>query len=288
MINTLLIEEAEDLLYYNVKKSLLVQDIINGDYLRASQIYDICPREEVLVRFLGVPRQTLFSAKSAARVKAGAAFHEAFRSSFVRMNFGNGRIGYLVGKWFCVKCGKIFGDDDNWVRKPEACDCGNSQFVYMEITFKDDNLLLLAHVDGILELSLSNNGTEEVVDKILVEFKLVGSNSFKGYVKKIGFSERYYYQVQTYMFLSGFRRTLFCVVNVDAASEGELVKLFYIHYDEKVVEIIKKKASDFAEGMRNNVLPPGVCVTPLDPRARLCPVAKECFFNQIFGELNKK
>ena len=280
-----LVEEADLELLKHVKNSLLVQRVSDSEYIRASQIYDICPREEVLVRMLGVKRQVYFSAKSAVRIKAGVAFHEAVRSLFYKFDLGNNKIGFLVGKWFCGKCGKLYGSDTDWIRKVDKCDCGSDYFVYSEVEFKDDQHLLIGHVDGIIEVVQQNDGVEGAAERMVLEIKLVGANSFKSYRLPISynFNERYYHQVQAYMYLSGLRKTLFCVVNVDADKEADIARLFYVNYDDELVEKqIKPKLVAFAEGIRSGTLPQRICISPIVPRAYSCPVAKECFFGSFF------
>ncbi len=277
-ISGFLIESVED----EIRKVLLNRFVtynvvpdIEGDYLRASQIYDVCPREEVIVRQLNITRQKIYNARSAVRIKAGIAFQEPMRDIFANSLIIGSNRWVLVGKWQCLICGKIYGSDEEPIEMPVSC-CGKRNFRYLELSFKNDEYMLRGETDGVLYCYDSENN---LVNKVLLELKLVGSSSYSSYNNT--FNERYYYQVQTYLFLTGFDKCLFIVTNLDAKAESELFRLYWVGRDNEVIERIKLKASIYAAALRSGKLPVGVCTTPLDARAQQCPVARQCFFELL-------
>lgn len=273
-----LVESVEDEIRKVLLNKFITYDVvpeIEGDYLRASQIYDVCPREEVIVRMLNITRQKVYNARSAVRIKAGISFQEPMRSIFANSLIIGSERWVLVGKWQCLICGTVYGTDDEPAEMPLSC-CGKREFRYLELAFKNDEFMLRGETDGILYKYDNENN---LIDKVLLELKLVGSSSYNSYSNT--FNERYYYQVQTYLFLTGLEKCLFVVTNLDAKTEGELFRLYWVSRDSEIIEKIKVKASIYAAAIKNKKLPVGVCTTPLDARAQQCPVARQCFFELL-------
>lgn len=243
------------------------------DYLRAHNIFYTCPRENFLTKVYEREKVRSFSAKGKISVILGSFFQHDIRDK-MKFFYHDNKEFYLVGKWICKNCKKTHGDDTTWVLPPGVCSCGSTDFAYGEVSFKNDELYLKGSVDGILKVY---DRITEQTEYIVLEIKLIGNTVMKKYEEKF-FSADYYYQIQTYFLLSGLKKALFLLINRDAWQSTQIIKTFWVSYDEEVIEKIKKKCIENKEAVLKFVLPSRICSTPLDERAKDCPVVKECFF----------
>ena len=97
-----------------------------GDYVRVSSLSMLCPREEVIVSLEKVVRKDDIEAGLNLIFAHGHALHWAFQNHVLPGT------GVLRGKWVCLGCSEVYGQEDEnkpileWaVPRPDECDqCG--------------------------------------------------------------------------------------------------------------------------------------------------------------------
>lgn len=249
-----------------VRKFGGMREVGYDEYVRASEVYEVCPREEVIVYLNGVVRRREVGVKTGLSFFFGEVMHDALRDRILN-DFG----GFvLLGKWECRVCKRLHGDENKPIRRPSVCSgCKNSDFRYVELEYRDDSLRLRGEVDGIIE--------DESGVRHLLEIKVV-SNSFFKYLLNT-FSLRYYYQIQAYFYLTGLSSCKVVLVNRDSDGEDDMVAVLEVVRDDVVIDEIVMKARLIVGGIARGMYPSGVCSSPSDKRAKSCPVADICFFN---------
>lgn len=244
-----------------------VRGIIGGDfdnYIRASEIYELCPREEVIVALKNIVRKSVNSFRLSFSFFFGKEMHSSVQNVILK-NLGGKYV--FLGKWKCLKCGFVYGTDSEPAKYPGSCKCGSTDFDYVEMGFVDDDLWLRGEVDGFLE--------EDGKVLHIFEIKVV-SNDFYKYLLS-NFSLRYYWQIQTYLYLTKLDSCKVFLINRDADDDDSVIAVLTIARDEQVINAILDKARMIKNGIETGVYPLGVCSTINDKRAQSCPVARICF-----------
>ena len=135
------------------------------DYVRASSIVNLCPREEALCHKHEVIREINITAKQKRVFLFGQAFEDVVRDNLP-----------FLGHWECRCCDFVTGGAIQL--KPEACPkCKSDQFKYREIFYHDEQAFVGGHCDGFIDFEDT---------RYVVELKTATSfffNQFKMYHK---------------------------------------------------------------------------------------------------------
>jgi hypothetical protein len=267
------------------------RDVVPNEILRASGIYDVCPREFVLQYWKPERKESGFDVGSQLRMQAGTHLHTIFQDSLL------GPIGVLHGKWKNVLDGReevgYHPDPDGAARNLAHGD--TQHWTYIEDNVWNPELRISGHIDGMLNLHRlkwfeenyrliqedpvkavqrlhSQSGPDA---KVLFELKTV--NSF-GYKKVIDASELppyYATQAEVYQKLSGLSATMFCYANRDTMQ----FRFFMHEFEGTYWEAAKAKAIEIWSAIRDERIPcTGLpCTKKTQSRAKACAYATPCF-----------
>ena len=233
-----------------------------GDvYFRASGLFYMCPREEVLSSVHKVPRVETIDAKLAAIFELGHVVHYWLQNKV----FAN----KLMGLWKCKKCKHVHGTQDKIEFKPLKCvKCGSEDIEYVETYYKDDLLHYGGHPDGFVF---------DFGELCLVDFKTASTEAYTG-IDRWGVNEAYIWQANGYMYLTGVKMLKLIFFNKNESVFKEKI----IRRDESIIEQIKKKCLDAAYGIESVkggefFLPERICKRKADARAKNCSMCNICF-----------
>lgn len=247
----------------------LVPPMTTESCIRASSMYRMCPREEVLASLLNVTRAEKLNADSMLTFQHGHGLHHQLQNDILPF------LKVLVGRWECQKCLKTYGYWDHKVPpeltlrpKPEKCDnCGEDRFVYDEFFFKDEQLRIEGHSDGLLLVpgrpgigvfegkSISERGAYDVRSAPKVDHIV---------------------QVHVYMHLTGLKWGKILYWNKGKHGLQALIE-HDVERDDELIKIIVDGVKSIRKGIRTNSLPDRICGSPTCNRAKVCYFAKECF-----------
>jgi len=245
--------------------------------IRASSLYSLCVREEVLRSVFKVDRLEKFGANTLINFSHGTGLHHVMQNEVLPA------IGVLYGTWRCFRCGRLYGEvtdpsrwEDQVVRQPpEQCACtpgdfrADDRYLYVEASFNDPVVGLKGRPDGFLVLpGLPGMGILEVKSAGDGTAWRVRSVPDMGNV----------IQLHAYMLMTG-------------AQWGQLVywekKVFgmpaliehHVERDEGTIDRIKALIDRMRQGIREQSFA-GVdrmCKTKSCARAKRCPVRAQCF-----------
>lgn len=242
------------------------------DWLRASGLADLCPREEALCARDKVIRYKRLEADSLVTFDHGSGLH------WVMQNLILPEIGVLRGRWSCLKCGHLHGSYENKISRPSTCaKCGNndradgsyggSDFLYVECHIANEEYRIKGHPDGFLQLpGMPGLGVLEVK-----------SISPKGAweVKQVP-NMGHTVQVQTYLWLTSL--TWAKIVYWDKGAYGVNCLIEHlVERDQETIEKIQGLALDIRRGVAGEFMPKRICAVVDCPRAKLCVVRAACF-----------
>jgi len=260
-----------------------------GDYFRASSMYRLCPREEVLASKYDIVRIDVHRTDPSLSVTLdiGDAFHDLYREVLF------GPMGEWQGAWECGVCGwdtDVDGlseppcvfDHDGSIAKlasmPKTCpNCGAVPFddngkPTRNIRFKewhvcDRELLIHGHMDG---WSVSGKG------RILVDLK---SQSTRGYHTARSIINGHDIQVTTYQYLTGEKRGEVWYLNKSPWGDwSDFVKDLPIDWNQNFFEAyIRRPMLEMREGLSGGRIPQRLCSNKTCPRAKGCQVNEICF-----------
>jgi len=223
---------------------------------RASGIYYMCPRAEVL-RSL-IPKKDTISPALRAKFDIGHAMHHWYQNKYL------GPMGILRGNWKCVVCGEVV--KDSLLPKTNCSNCDARRYEYEEMYFVNTEWSISGHLDGILDIK----GKEWLMD-----LKTIDPSMFKSLKAPLPAAE---YQVQVYMWLCGLPIQQGVVVYIDkSANDVTPIKEFKIEYSEPTINEVKGKITSYKLSMANRTLPMRSCESCTNRKARSCPYSDECF-----------
>jgi hypothetical protein len=241
-----------------------------------------CPREIALLDITGKKRESEFLSTSMSVV-----FELGWRIQYMVTDW---LASIAVGDWTCRKCRNVAA----FCSRPSACGkCGSSvRWDYEECRFESTVTGISAGIDVLVQLDGPALG--------VVEIKSIDKDKFKTLVAPLA-----EHRLRTNLYLrviaesgESHRRHLIdttkaCVLYVSkggygvkdtSLKEAGLVDGGYSPFKEFTVErndeetdevcTRAKLAHDFRA---SKVMPGGVCETSFCPRAKSCPVLKECF-----------
>lgn len=139
------------------------------------------------------------------------------------------------GRWMCKNFmghskPKIYGDDNTLgIPKPEKCDCGSTQFEYVELGFYDEETNWGGHVDTIMKTDIPE------YPHVLIDYKTMNPFEFS---KLEAPKPAHKTQMQIYLYLSGLKMGKFLYENKGDQS----VKEFDVPVDESFLAKKKEEA----------------------------------------------
>ena len=241
------------------------------DYLRASGIPSMCPREEVLCAMHGIQRPDTVDAGLNVTFLHGTSLHWGVQNVLL------GPLGVLYGAWRCDECAFIHGEQNSnkrfeeWaVKRPDICEfdgCKSRAFTYVEASFRNDSLRLTGHSDGFLVLpGLPGMG--------ILEVKSVGQKSAREIEQapQIG----HIVQAHVYMMFTGFKWGKILYWKKGDFGMKALVE-HHVERDEEMIENIRASVQSVWSGIQSKELPERICANDGCPRARACAAVCQCF-----------
>jgi hypothetical protein len=264
-----------------IKKALkdqyhVVEDIPflkpNG-WMRSSKFPTVCPREEVLCSRLKKNRTWKINTDLKLIFDHGHALHARLQDHILP------DIGVLRGKWICNTCGTMHegmvGEDapvTSWaVARPETCQScmsSDSDFRFHEVKFCDDEHRISGHCDGFLDIPpLPGLGVLEA-KSIKPGWQIQNTPKLEHAI-----------QLQTYMWLTDTQWGIVLYWIKGDNGLGALVEHF-VERDEDTIDGIKTTLKSIWEGVGGGAYPDRICPDDKCPRAKGCPVVKECFSSE--------
>jgi hypothetical protein len=252
------------------------------DYIRASSIPSLCPREEVLAAIHKVNRRDDIDAGLNLTFLHGTSLHWGVQNVLLAP------MKVLYGTWRCEGCGFLHGQPDplregqrveDWaIPRPNQCDvplaggskrCASKEFTYVEHHFKDNTSRISGHSDGFLVLpSLAGMG--------ILEIKSIGAR----YAKEIKSAPQvgHIIQAHAYMLFTGFKWAKILYWIKSESGMGSLVE-HHIERDEETIRRISDMASSTWNGIlsEGEFMPSRICANSFCPRAKGCQLATLCF-----------
>jgi len=230
-----------------------------NDYVRASGIFDFCPREEFLVSKYNITRKDVIPERLWKTFRFGRVFETFFRDEVL------GNAGIVIGKWRCGVCGHCDDEVNGMSRyaKPKLCEvCGANSFSYVEADLISEDGLLGGHPDGFLHWNFVYS---------ILELKTANDMNFSRVRKNP--MEKHKAQVQVYMHLSGYKLAHIFYFNKDTSEDV----LHEVAYDEVEAKAWTAKAATWKNSMITGASPDRICPNAECSRAKKCHVRQLCF-----------
>ena len=255
------------------------------DWLRASGLHSLCPRQFVLNYWHPRPH-VQFDWASILRMNIGSYLHYFMQNQVL------GPMGVLYGTWWNKKTGVRVG---GFHPEPEVdWDTTEITWEFQEETVRDEHLRIEGHLDGMVSVEriaylyemgdLHKRDPEECMRRMwsmsagtLVPFELKTVSNY-GYTLLEGPKDiAGYYKMQSciYQKLKGEKRMVFLFINRDTVAS----KTMLYNYEPGWWRDAKRKAQIVWEAIRDETLPENgmKCHTPTDKRAKNCLFHHPCW-----------
>lgn len=278
------------------------------DFLRASQLHNLCPREFVL-NYWQPKANKNFDWKSYLMMSMGTHLHDYLQNQVL------GPMGVLYGTWVNVKAEAGASKEEAPVVRHEGYypDPDLALFEmqrqlpltwrYEEPGVWSEKYRIRGHLDGLIDTDrlayfreneklFKADPAKMVVrvrsimgKKTLFEIKTTGAYVFESLKEPNDIAEYYKTQASIYQTLAGYPDTLFWYINRDTMASKTLV----YPLDSGWWNDAKRKARIIWEAIRDETLPDlGMkCHTPKDKRAKECVHCPACFGAGKFADYVK-
>jgi hypothetical protein len=248
------------------------------DFVRASGLHRICPREEVLRSVHKIDKEDYIKPDTLLTFDHGSGIHYALQ------NITLPALGVLFGQWRCLTCAFMHGASRDGVspvvaaiRRPKMCgqqipsfpslSCSGEEFLFVEYDLRDDQHRITGHADGFLVLP-------GIADKGILEAKSISSQQV--WLVKNSPKIEHYVQAQIYMWLTGLTWAL--IVYWEKGAYGlKCIKEHFLERDEMTIGKVKSELRSLWDGLAGGDLPFRVCASPECERALECSARKQCF-----------
>jgi len=273
------------------------------NYLRASQLYYVCPREFVLNYFEPKPVRN-FDAKSQFMMGCGSYLHDLIQNMIL------GPMGVLKGRWVCQDQlkGKSPRIIEGYHPDPEKAIYEHAKQVpltwrYQEYALYDSHYRISGHIDGVVSLDkiqwLADNYKLMRTDphkaykelqtispgvEAKLEIKTCGSYIYEKITTANTVSDAYKMQSNIYQAISKIHKAVFWYVNRDTMDS----KILPYWHEKHWWESAKNKARVIWEAIRDYKLPEvfRACNLPTDSRAKQCVFRDQCFQRQTSSQFS--
>jgi hypothetical protein len=262
------------------------------DFLRASSLHGVCPREFVF-NYWQPKANRSFDAKSRVLMSIGTHLHS------LKQNQVLGPLGILWGTWKYVGSSEALKTHEGFHPDPDEAVWAmvhekEQKWEYVEPEVWDEKYRIKGHIDGLIDVGrlewLNSNlpllkkdpistckrlHAMAPTQRMLFELKTTGSFVFDKLVAPKDIADYYQMQACIYQRLMGVSHTLFWYVNRDTAAS----KLLLYAYDAGWWRDATRKARIIWESIRDEVLPEALmpCHSPTDKRAKECVHCPVCF-----------
>lgn len=265
------------LIRQGLREDRVVAPMGKNSWLRVSGLARLCAREEVLCVQHGVSRRDEVSPDLGLIFEHGHALHWVLQNRVLPL------LGEVLrGRWRCMACGNVHGGRAHWivgrfsveefvqaqVPRPSRCRrcssiLNSDSCFYEEQNLVDLKLRLGGHPDGFLAIP----GEPHLG---ILEGKSI---SAKGALEvRQCPKHEHVIQTQAYMRLTGLTWAKVLYWNKGGSGMSALAE-HTLRYDDALVERIMSTI----HSVRGESLPDRICGSAQCPRAKVCPVAKQCF-----------
>lgn len=253
-----------------------------------SQAYQFCPRQRVLAHFFPHPEVTEVSPELRLTFGWGTAWHQHVQDHYY------GPMGILLGGWRCVGCGRIVTD----AFLPPPCDAchtadeiarwqarpikANSGWMYREPKLRDPEFGIVGRCDGFLRMTPWNPASP----RALLEVKTINGAGFTRLMRP---HDSHLFQAQVYMGLSDVPVTWFAYYSKETKPADSRPRVFRVSYDGgEALEEFRRRIRLWRRVWPAKQLCAGICESLVDPRAKYCPNAQECFHDDVEAAVEKR
>lgn len=254
-----------------------------GQRVRASEIYEFCPRREVLKILENITIREEQTDNTTRIFTVGRNYERFIRDSVL------GNRGVLIGKWQCTCCGHIPAQMDGAPRYPKPGNCPQCQSLTARANYEENRY----KYDGV-EKDLWRFIEEDLYDEHsgvgghndgflywmrnyhVFEAKTTNDRRFR-WAKKIGGYEEHKAQVQVYMRLSGYKSAIIIYFNKNDGSQFAV----FVPYEPSHAGFLLNKGYQMQEFWKKKIIPDRrMCINKGCSRAQGCPVAELCFSDE--------
>lgn len=244
-------------------KSYEISENAFFEYLRASQMYFLCPREFVLNYWNPINSKIGFDWQSNLVMGIGTSLHSMVQNEIFAP------MGILRGNWECPLSRTI----------KKSCDYPGKPYRYSEVEVRHKRLRIQGHIDAVFEVKKVNKllgiSLPDNEEEVLGEIKTVGGKVFDRVNCSNDIPPYYKMQACIYQKLYGVSRTIFWYICRDDLR----TKMFVYNYEPGWWNEAARKARIIWEAIRDETLPESLmaCVTPSDRRASRCSHKMPCW-----------
>jgi len=244
LVNTMMGPKKEASLTKKLEHYILnyPDDYAKDDVFHPSQLYYMCPRQEVLKRILPVelvPPETK-EMMTYAKFHIGHAMHSWYQNKYL------GPMGVLIGSWQCLRCGVVVDGLYPTDIVSECAHGGKHLWEYVEPPVYSAEWNIRGKCDGII---MQNNA------RCVIDMKTSSPDWFKKMTRPWPSAK---YQVEIYMWLLGIQQGL--LLYIDKSADGkEPVREFPLKYNTNTINDVQGKITSFRVSMEDRFLAPCLC-----------------------------
>jgi len=223
----------------------------DGEYVRASDLFDLCSRERALRRKFNVVTVEQPSPSLRLMFDIGTAMHDLIRDKYL------GPMQVLYGEWLCLRCGQY-----QTGTMPKFCSCSRyASFTYHERTVKNPEWKVKGHLDGVMLNPVRGKG--------VLEIKSIDGKMFDTLRAPL---PEHVFRTVVYQWLSGMSWGV-VVYACKGMKFPSSFKDFVVEYDDSIITKVKATLTELRSGGQR------VCGSERDKRAQRCPVSRQCWAN---------
>lgn len=233
-----------------------------------SQLYELCPRREVLNHFFPVPYADTITPELQMIFDWGTAWHWMVQNHYF------GPMGVLYGAWRCNTCAKVMKD----CFMPNPCErCHGVRewkpprrggyWTYIEPHVYQKEWNVPGHGDGILILDRQLGGR-----RTLLEIKTMNGYQWE---KLRGPDEKHVFQTNIYLWCLEFDECWITYWTKDAKQAKP--KTYLIRFDPNVIAEAKRRIDLHRRFFPTRTMCDGICKSDQDKHAVKCAQRGPCF-----------
>ncbi len=237
--------------------------ILNKDKcFRASNIYDLCPMQEYIYYKRNEVRTEVISSKEVIAFQVGHVLHDIIRK-WIKNN-------YLWGYWECKRCNLVIDKLTN-IKNSVCLSCGG-ETNYYEVDILYDNF------GGSIDAFIG----EDIENLKICDIKSANADSFGDMVIQGKVSNKYLYQINSYIYLSNkkfpdlnIRNGVFIIFNKSSGNFFDIE----VQRDDNIIQDILQRIEETKNSILNDRRPNmRICKNYNDVKERKCKVYRECFY----------